>query len=77
MFIAVIVVGYLAYRDGQQIKNQTQTIKNNQYSNSVTLETFVREGLVCTFTIVPNPTASKALITQEVDNCFKNTPEVK
>lgn len=57
----------------QQI--ETEQIKSNQYNNSSALEDFIREGLVCLFT--QSPTTNQTQITTEVNNCFKNTPEVK
>jgi hypothetical protein len=84
MFAGIVIVGTIAYNDGQQIKKiineHTETItqvKNNQYTNSLALETFIREGLVCTASIPPNPNPTRASIQAEANKCFPNTPEVK
>jgi hypothetical protein len=58
-------------------EKQTEQVKLNQLNNSKALETFIRDGLVCIFTTAPDPSATKAQITNEVDNCFQNTPEIK
>jgi hypothetical protein len=68
---------YEFQRIAHQNQDNTVQILNNQFHNSTTLEGFFRGGLVCIFTIPPNPAASKTLITNEVDNCFKNTPQIK
>lgn len=56
--------------------NQQETLVN-QYANGQAEETFIREGLVCLFTTPPNSMPSKAQITTETNNCFKNTPPIK
>lgn len=77
MFVAVIIVGILVYNDGQQIKQQTITIKNNQYSNATAEETFIRQGLVCLATYPPNLNPTPAQVQTEANKCFANTPEIK
>lgn len=58
--------------------NTLSTIESNQYNNSKALEGFIRDGLVCTFTL-PQGTAvpTRGVITAEVDNCFPNTTPLK
>lgn len=84
VFIAIIVVGFFAYQDGQQIKHlvmvqlqQTKSIETNQYLNGKAFETFVRNGLICTATLplIPNPTS--ASINAEGNKCFPDTTEIK
>jgi competence protein ComGC len=58
-------------------EKQTKQVELNQHTNSRALEAFIRDGLVCIFTTAPDPAASRTQITNEVDNCFQNTPEVK
>lgn len=84
MLIAVIIVGEIAYNDGQQIKHlvKTQTqltaqVKNNQHNNSIALETFIRQGLICTATLSPSSHPTLALINMEGEKCFPNTPPIK
>lgn len=77
----VLAINIFSLYEFQKIANQNQhntvQILNNQFHNSTTLEGFFRGGLVCIFTVPPNPTPSKAVITEEVNNCFKNTPQIK
>lgn len=84
MFLAIILVGTIAYHDGQQIKqllqaqtNTVKTLESNQYTNAVSLEVFIREGLVCTAKLPPNPNPTPAQIQAELGVCFPNTPAVK
>lgn len=69
------------------VANHTQTlneiaagvnqIKSNQFANSTTLETFIRDGLVCT---AANPlplNPSTVQIQLEADKCFPNSQKIK
>lgn len=84
MFVAVIVIGIIAYRDGQEVKQiindhtqviqreeqQTEEIEKNQLTNSTALKDYI----ACLLTLTP--TGDMTLQAQE-QTCFNNAPEVK
>jgi hypothetical protein len=75
--IVTIISVYFVVTVSIKINRNQVEVKNNQYTNSSALETFIRKGLVCLFTTSPNPYPTHAQITDEVNNCFKNTPPVR
>jgi ABC-type dipeptide/oligopeptide/nickel transport system permease component len=78
VFLAVLVVGAIAYNDGQQVKQITEqhsseikNIETNQHINALAIKQYI----ACLLNL--SPTQTQAQIKTAELTCFDNAPEVK
>jgi hypothetical protein len=78
IFIGILIVGSIAYEDGQAIKqiittrtSLIQTVEVNQKSNALAIKTYI----ACLLTL--NPAQTPTQIQNSEQTCFDNAPQVK
>lgn len=80
-FLATIIVGIIAYKDGQKISQQQQQfhegsaqtlriIKQNQQAETLAVKTYI----ACLLTL--NPQSSPASIQSQEQICFDTAPQI-
>lgn len=68
--IGLIVIGFFAYNDGQQVKDSVNVIKTNQHTNS----SAIIDDVDC---LINSGAKTKPQIAQAEVVCKDNAPEIK
>ena len=78
ILIILLIDVYFNITISVKINRNQLTALHNQYTNSIALENFQKQGYKCIFTAPKTlVAASNTVIDNYIDTCMKDTPELK